>query len=186
MFQDFIHNAKIQKLLSSKEKFDIVVTEFVGGQEFVLLLGHIFKAPIIGIQTFVTNNIVNDVFGNPLSPSYIPDVCSSFSDKMSFYERVLNSIYVFRGIYYVYYQKYLPHLERNMRRHFPNAPPLLDMVKNISINFVNDHLTADYSRPRTPNLIPVAGIHIEDERQLPEVRFLELLQLLGRYYWEHE
>lgn len=168
-FNDFIKSEKILKLLNSKEIFDLVITEAFSGQEFTLILGHIFKSPVIATQAFVTNCIVNSVSGNALSISHIPDTCSPFSNKMSFLERIYNTFYVWRNLHYVYYNEYLPMVEHTLRKHFPDSPPLIDMIRNVSLTFVNDHLTADYSQPRTPNIIPVGGIHTEDEHHLPKV-----------------
>lgn len=169
VLEEFMNSDKLQKLLTSKEHFDIVITEFFAGQEFILFFGHIFKAPVISLHAYRTNNVANGIFGNDLSLTYVPDVYTSFSDKMSLYERSLNSIYVLRGLYYVYYHKYLNKLERQFKKHFPFAPSLLDMTNNISLVFVNSHLTADYARPRVSNIIPVAVIHIEDTKELSGV-----------------
>lgn len=168
-FNIFENSNKIQKLLSSKDHFDMVMTQFFVGQEFILYLGQIFKAPVVGLQAFATNNVVNSVFGNDLSISYIPDVCMSFSNRMNLYERTINTISVLRGLSHIYYQKYYSQVELNLMKMFPSAPSLWDLINNVSFIFINDHQTADYAQPRPPNIIPVGGIHIKEGKQLPPV-----------------
>lgn len=170
-FTNFIKNERIRQLLASKEHFDLVMTEVFAGQEFSLILGKIFNAPVIGLQPYITNSVANSILGNTLSLPYIPDICAPFGNNMSFLERLINSAAIIRGLFYVYRQQYLPRAEATMRRHFPDAPPLLEMLNtNLSLMFINDHLTADYARPRTPNIVPVAGIHVEDKKPLPKVK----------------
>lgn len=169
LLDELMEGDKIQRLLSSKEHYDVIFTEFFFGQEFIAYLGQVFNAPVIFLQPLVTTNLVNGVFGNALSLSYIPDICVPFSNKMTVFERFLNSLYMLRGLYYVYYQKYMTNLESKYKKHFPDAPSISEMVNNVSMVFVNDHPTADYAQPRTPNIIPIAGIHIGDTQDLAEV-----------------
>lgn len=171
-FSEFIESKQIQKLLHSKERYDLVVTEAFSGQDFILILGHIFNVQVIVLQSFMTNNLVNSVSGNSLSISHIPDPCLPFSNKMSFFERLYNALAVIRSLYYVYYNTYMSESEKKLKQYFHNAPPLLDMINNVSLVFVNDHLTADYPQPRTPNIISVAGVHIAEEGILPKVGFM--------------
>lgn len=168
MYKEFIEDPKIVELISKKEKFDVIFTEAYTIQEHVLILEHVLKAPVISLQAFFLNNLVNSHAGNGLSLSYIPDVCLSFSNKMTFYERIYNSFSSLRGLFF-YYNTQLPTLEKIMRKKFPDMPPINELAKNISLYFVNDHATADYAQPRPPNVVSVGGIHIGPPKPLPKV-----------------
>jgi len=167
MYKGFKRSEDTKKILTSGKKYDLILTEIFNGQEFSLLLAHKLKVPVIGLQAYPTNSVLNVALGNPLSISYIPDICTSFSNKMSLYGRALNAFSVLRGLY-LHYNYFYPKLEGMIREDFPDAPPLEDLTQRISLMFVNDHLTADYAQPRTPNIIPVGGIHIQPPRPLPE------------------
>lgn len=169
VFEGLIRNEKIQALIQSNELFDLVVSETFAMQEIMLIFGHIFKAPVIGLQSFVTSKILNRNVGNCQSLSYIPDSGLAFPSQMNLMERTLNTVFSLRTLWYVYEYKYLSSMNTKIKEHFPGIPPLYDLIDNVSLVFVNDHLTADYAQPRTPNLIPVAGIHIGEPKPLPKV-----------------
>lgn len=169
MYKEFIEDPKIQELLTGKEKFDLIFVE-ITVQEHALIMAEIFKAPVISLQAFFLNNIVKSISGNVLELAYIPDVCLSLSNRMTFRERLFNSFSSLRGLYY-HYNYQLPSVEAMMREKFPDLPPITEMVKKISLHFINDHMTADYAQPRAPNVIGVAGIHIQPTKPLPKVNY---------------
>ncbi|XP_054260415.1 UDP-glucosyltransferase 2-like [Macrosteles quadrilineatus] len=161
-------NSGIIKLLKSDEIFDLVITEPYQGQEFNLIFGHKFQAPTIGIHTYSANSLVNLNMGNVFSVSHIPQMCYAHSDRMSYWERFTNLVALVGGIY-SYYVHHLPNVERRMKELFPDAPPLQELVSDVSLMFVNEHQTLDYAQPRPMTIVPVAGIHIDPVKPLPQV-----------------
>lgn len=115
-----------------------------------------------------------DLFGNPNNPSYIPDFSIGFSEKMTFFERVENTlcqIYQWLGYKFVifsaankYSKKYLKFdLEKNR-----------DIFYNTSLLFVPTHFSSHGAFPLVPNIIEVGGIHIESIKELPQVRKIQM------------
>ncbi|XP_054256880.1 UDP-glycosyltransferase UGT4-like isoform X1 [Macrosteles quadrilineatus] len=162
----FIEDPKVQELLTGKDKFDLIFIEGTTVHEHTLVMGRIFNAPIISLQTFALNNFLNSHAGNDYQLSYIPDTCLSLSNRMSFQDRLFNAFTSIRGLYH-YHNSQLRSLEAMMKKAFPDLPPIAEMARNISLHFVNDHVTADYAQPRPPNVIGVGGIHIEPNKPLP-------------------
>lgn len=58
---------------------------------------------------------------------------------------------------------------------FPNAPPLIDVIKNVSLILNNNHFTTTSIKPSMPNVIDIGGIYVEPKaKALPE-KFREFL-----------
>ncbi|XP_046684814.1 UDP-glycosyltransferase UGT5-like isoform X1 [Homalodisca vitripennis] len=159
-----------KKLINSNEKFDLVITESSFGQESMLVFGHRFSAPTVTLQTFSSWSGINKNAGNALSIAFIPDIISYIaSDQMSFHERFLNFISTVTTLF-MYYNHQLPLQDNVLKENYKmDAPPVADMVSNVSLYLINTHPTVEYAQPYTPNIIPVGGIVIEPDRtSLPE------------------
>lgn len=48
-------------------------------------------------------------------------------------------------------------------------PPMMDMLRNISIILLDVHHTSEIVRPLQPNIIPIGGIHLARGKTLPAV-----------------
>lgn len=48
----------------------------------------------------------------------------------------------------------------------PDLPTVEEMTYNTSLLFVNSHFSINYARPLVPNVIEVAGIHIQEPKPL--------------------
>ena len=94
---------------------------------------------------------------------------TKFTDHMSLMERIINLAFVsferlFLDLYYLprqsaLYEKYFPHLQRDMNT----------VRKSASIVLLNSHVSLGYPRPYMPNQIEVGGMHINRQRKtLPQ------------------
>ncbi|XP_046684812.1 UDP-glycosyltransferase UGT5-like [Homalodisca vitripennis] len=136
----------------------------------MLVFGHRFSAPTVTLQTFSSWSGINKNAGNALSIAFIPDTISYIaSDQMSFHERFLNFISTVTTLF-MYYNHQLPLQDNVLKENYKmDAPPVADMVSNVSLYLINTHPTVEYAQPYTPNIIPVGGIVIEPDRtSLPQ------------------
>ncbi|XP_046678525.1 UDP-glycosyltransferase UGT5-like isoform X1 [Homalodisca vitripennis] len=158
-------NNKIQELIKSKEHFDLIFLETSFAQEPLLAFGHKFKAPVITLHPFGSFSLINTIIGNPLCLAYVPDFSLAHSNRMTFYERAINSYSILKTLY-LYHYEYLPSLDTYTRQMFldPTLPPVVDMLRNTSLVVNNAHRTVHYAQPYTPNLLPVGGIHLSRQR----------------------
>uniref|UniRef100_A0A1B6KQH8 UDP-glucuronosyltransferase n=1 Tax=Graphocephala atropunctata TaxID=36148 RepID=A0A1B6KQH8_9HEMI len=165
MLDKLFKNNKIQELIESREHFDLVFLEISFAQEPLLAFGHRFKAPVISLHPFGSFSLVNTITGNPLSLAHVPDSSLPFSDQMSLYERATN-VYSILKTLYLYHNEYLPSLDAYTRDMFknPGIPAVVDMLRNISLVINNAHPTVHYAQPYTPNLLPLGGIHLSQQR----------------------
>jgi len=167
--QTFQHE-NIKKLLNSDERFDLVVTESTFGQESMLVFGHKFKAPTITLQGFVLWCVVNREAGNALSLASIPDfVSTEFTERMTFTERAINFLSTMITMYQ-FYNFHLPIHQSIVEKYYPGkAPSVAELVTNVSLYITNSHPAVEYSQPYTPNIVPVAGISLSQDRaSLPQ------------------
>ena len=81
----------VLKLINSEEKFDLVVTELFNTDCYVGF-AHKFQVPFISISTTTYLPWGHERFANPENPSYIGNILLGYSDRMSFVERLLNTL----------------------------------------------------------------------------------------------
>lgn len=65
---------------------------------------------------------------------------------------------------------YLPRQDALMRRHFgDNHPYVEDIIRNMSVLLINDHVSTSFPRPSVPNMVGIAGLHVAKPKPLPNV-----------------
>ncbi|XP_046683127.1 UDP-glycosyltransferase UGT4-like [Homalodisca vitripennis] len=166
---DFLNQKEIKTLIASKEKFDLVMTEALFGQESMLAFGHIFNAPVINLNGFGAWSIVNRVHGNPLQLATAPDIVSyPFKNEMNFVDRFKNVVTTTMTLLY-YHFIHLPKQQEIIKDTFKMStiPPIEKMLQNLSLTIANFHHLVSCPRSYTGNIIPVGGIHIP--QQLPPI-----------------
>lgn len=133
----------------------------------LLALGHYYNAPLIAFSTTIPSKWTSDLVGLSHFASHVPNIVSVFSDKTlakSFLKRITNSLsYWFEDIATELY--YRPKQQKILQEYWPNktdVPRLDQILRNISLVFVNSHVTYTTPQPLAPNLIEVGGIHINE------------------------
>lgn len=120
--RNLISHPKVKKLLSSNEKFDLVISELALNEAllgkfytlyitpmlvFVVIAQHgyrifcghstgfseYYNCPHILISTVGATTWVSTVTGNPIPLSYAPHVFLDMTDKMNLFERLENTIF---------------------------------------------------------------------------------------------
>lgn len=177
--EDTFSDEKIQQLLKSNSKFDLVMTESTFGEESLLVFGHRFSAPTITIEPFIPYSQLNWVSGNTLSLASVPDLFSDTFDTevLSIKDKILNIVSIFLTLA-GYHSYHIPFHDELVKKYFPqpDTPSVFDMVTNVSLYLANSHPQAvNYIQPYTPNIVPVGGLHIPpDVTPLPQVRYYML------------
>lgn len=107
--------------------------------------------------------------GNPSPASYIPEPLLGFSPKMTFLERVENTLFGLAGdiLFRAYY---LDKQDKVMKKYFgDHLPHVENIIKNTSLILVNHHFSLAFPRPYLPNMIEIGGYHINPPKPLPAV-----------------
>ncbi|XP_069674520.1 UDP-glycosyltransferase UGT5-like [Periplaneta americana] len=161
-----IESPQIQKLINSKNKFDLIITHLMGSDCF-LVLSHHFKASLISLTTSVSLPWGNDRIGNIDHAAYIPNYFLPFADHMSFWQRLVNTVFIEAAKLGHYIFAELP-TDELMRRHFgQDVPSIFDIKRNTSLVLINSHFSLNTPRPTVPAFVEVGGIHINSQGSLP-------------------
>jgi glucuronosyltransferase len=163
----FMTNEDVKKLLNSNEKFDAVIVELCA-IDALLGLGQHFDCPVIAVNTF-DGVYWNDVYTGNQSPySYVPMVFTGLPDKMTFSQRLSNTIYSsIEKLVFTFY--HLRQQRKLYEKHFPLATRSFDEIhKSVSVLFMNSHVSSSSARPLLPNMIGINGIHVQPAKKLPE------------------
>lgn len=125
-------------------------------------LGEYFNVPIVGVSTFSSSYPLDLLVGNISPVSIIPTMFLQHTYEATFLQRCLNvALSVIDKMIYSYL--YLPGQQKLYQEVFPNATLSFDQARrNFSLVLINQHFSLRYPRPYVPNMIEVAGLHIED------------------------
>ncbi|CAO1424279.1 unnamed protein product [Diamesa tonsa] len=158
----------VQKLLNSKtEKFDLIIIDLLAN-EALLGFGAHFNAPIIGMSTFGQVKYVNHMMHSPAPMSMIPHPFLSFTDRMTYSERLQNVLFNTLEDVMAYFFHF-PLQRQIYDASFPDPKPCLNTLKkDVSLVLLNSHFTLNYPRPYVPNMIEVGGMHINQKKPLPK------------------
>jgi glucuronosyltransferase len=170
MCRTVLEHPKVQRLINSGEKFDLIITEIFGPDCF-LGLSHLFNAPIISMISSVSLPWANDRIGNPNHPAYIPNYFLPYTHHMTFGQRLVNTVVTEVLKLGNYYFSELP-MEQLSKEHFgPDVPSIAELKKKTSLILVNTHFSLNVPMPTVPALIEVGGLHIKENGKLPKVSF---------------
>ncbi|XP_058833853.1 UDP-glucosyltransferase 2-like [Topomyia yanbarensis] len=167
LYEAAMRHPNVDKLLKSNEKFDLVILESFLAEPFYGFAQH-FDAQLITFSAFGNSWWTNRLVGAPAPPSHVAHFMLSYTDRMTFCERFVNT--VFTLVDRAYYQwVYLPKQKHYYDLTFPNAKLTFEQqAQNVSLVFLNQHFALSSPRPYPPNMIEVGGIQIDEPKPLPK------------------
>jgi len=141
-----------------KEQFDVAVVDSVLITKCVYLVPHRLQIPWIAYTHIVDPLLVRV----PWLPSFVPYARSSFSDKMTFVERVKNTAdFVF---FYLIKPMYFPGPEYEVIekfRRYGYFSSLDELASKSALWLVTKNNVLDYSLPMMPNMVNVGGLTVK-------------------------
>jgi glucuronosyltransferase len=170
MCKTVLEHPKVQNLINTDEKFDLIITEIFGTDCFIGL-SHRFKVPFINMISSVILPWGNDRIANPDHPAYIPNYFLPYPQHMSLVQKIINTFMVEALKLGYYYFSELP-MDKLARQHFgEDMPPLTELTKKTSLILTNSHFSLNIPRPTVPPFVEVGGLHIESNGKLPKVSY---------------
>lgn len=163
-------STNLQVFLRENQSFDVILAEFFISDCFLGVVSR-FRAPLIGLSSSSIIHWTNERFGNPTHPAYIPNNIMTYSDRLSFWERVENTMI---GLLYGnIFAEAMMTLDESIAQEFLGIRlNLREIVFNSSLLLVNTHFSLSLPRPLVPNVIEVGGIHIQNVKLLPNVSYV--------------
>ncbi|KOC69584.1 Ecdysteroid UDP-glucosyltransferase [Habropoda laboriosa] len=158
-----LSNPDLKKLYApeSNEKFDVVFVELYY-LPAIHMLAHRFNAPLIGLNSFGIPTVEEYSLGGLVLPSHISvwEMEGNVGTDLPFWKRLMNFWNLWHSIYIIF-QEYIPTQQMIAEKHFEKPiPPVLDVVKNMSLVFVNQDPVISYARPNLPNAIMFHSTHV--------------------------
>ncbi len=161
----------LKELLNSTMKFDLFITQSFDN-DIPLIYAEKFKIPFITYMPNILFPWLSVRTQNPHNPAYMPDLQSGLLPKMTFLERLENTLVYLFGIlvYNGYLMRNFEEVYRTILGH--STPSLYDNVRKTSIIFVNAYRGINPAVPLLPGVVEIGGIHIKPASELPMVGIL--------------
>ncbi|VEN49048.1 unnamed protein product [Callosobruchus maculatus] len=151
----------------NRHRFDLMIMEMFSTDCF-LGLADIFNVPVVGLSSCTLMPWNSDRFANPIDTGYIPNNLLALSDRMSFLERVENTVVT--TLHRFYYNYVRSSNDRSIAEKYlgEKGSNLDNAIKRSSLMLVNTHFSLNLPRPFVPNVVEVGGVHIGESKPLPE------------------
>lgn len=135
--------------------------------------------PVIGTFPFDLRYKQLVMMGNPFHPSVLPNFFSTYTTKMTFVERLMNTIQI---IYtdFTFFTLIKPRIEHFYQKYYPNDDP---WVEKLSLLFLNNHRSI-LPLPYVPGIVEIAGVHLKPPQPLPKVSTVCFLFTVFSKLWE--
>nr|AEW43139.1 UDP-glycosyltransferase UGT46A3 [Helicoverpa armigera] len=149
-----------------KKSYDVVIVENFNS-DCMLGLAHVYgiKGPFVSLSSSALMQWVPDRMGLTDNPSYVPIVSSEFTSKMTFLQRLENTV---MNMYYKVWYRYAIQLKEKAiieKRFGRRIPDLQDFAKNMSVMLVNTFHSMNGVRPLLPGVVEVGGMHLDHSRK---------------------
>ena len=155
------------KELIANESFDLVMVS-ISFNSASYSLGWHFNAPVIMLTPNSIFPGVVDALGDNDHPEYVPFFLGSFTDRMSLFQRTINTVATYFYSYFAHKYHQSACLSYIRQTIMPESPSLQDLERNILLIFTNSHPAINYPRALPPQIIEVGGIHCRPARPLPQ------------------
>lgn len=160
-----LNHTKMQKLIHSGEKYDVLVLVQLRN-EALKLLGPHFGAHIVSFCTFGPYSYINYMISNPTPLSYVPEYLLGYSTQMNFTKRLINvCMHIFTFFVLQFYQ--LREHERMAKQYIPNSGSLYPTIFNVSLVLLNSQDGLHGAAPYVPVMKNIGGFHITERKKLP-------------------
>ncbi|GAA6218622.1 UDP-glucuronosyltransferase 2A1-like [Lates japonicus] len=161
--QKIFEDAKLMQFLE-EAKYDVVMTDpcFGGG---VLLARRLGLPLVFNVRWTIMEDGHSTVAPSPLS--YVPIPGSELTDKMTFWQRVINvllALAVLNNRVTIKEHHYTPFVHR----HFGPDVHYDDLVQAADIWLMRTDFTFEFPRPTMPNVIYMGGFQCKPSKPLPQ------------------
>ncbi|XP_065368673.1 UDP-glycosyltransferase UGT5-like [Calliphora vicina] len=151
-----IKHPNVQTLLNT-EKYDLVIIETAHTDAWYAFGRH-FNAPMVGLSSFGTDPIIDELMGNMSPLSYSPLVTAGLTEHMTYLERLRNAILSFMELLHVRIHL-IPRQKKILRTYLPHIKDdIWDLRTNFSIMLLNNHFSLSFPRPYVPSMVEVGGL----------------------------
>ncbi|KAK0394200.1 hypothetical protein QR680_000614 [Steinernema hermaphroditum] len=160
--------ANDEQLMSSMraEHYDVAMAEGYTYCQFGIFHALGIRTKIVTLAISLTENLA-DVWGIPSPKSYVVNSLNGIPDapKMTFYERLINMCAYASSTYYGFRRIARAENKILKARFGSDFPDLEDIIKNVSLAFINSMDFIDISRPTSRKIVYIGGLNIAQTKQ---------------------
>ena len=157
---------RVKKLMTNGHFDLVIISEACGLSCFPL--GWHFKAPTILFSPNVMFPGRAKLLGDDDHHSYVPFLLSSFTDRMTLYQRTVNYLLT-KLFYFTSHDLPINTVHSIIKRMVnPDCPKLEELEKNFSLVLTNSHPVFNFPRVLPPQVVEVGGIHCRPANPLPD------------------
>ncbi|XP_060823951.1 UDP-glycosyltransferase UGT5-like isoform X2 [Bombus pascuorum] len=138
--------------------------------ETVTYFAKVLKFTIKGLSSLGIVGFNEHALGGLVLPSheYTWEMEDNTGTNLPFFKRLSNFVNMWRTVYYVYHEM-LPEHQKLAEKYLGPLPPMLDILKNISMFFINQADVMTPARPKLANMITFTCSHIQQKpKPLPQ------------------
>ncbi|XP_050575438.1 UDP-glycosyltransferase UGT5-like isoform X1 [Bombus affinis] len=166
-----LNSTELRKLYApeSNVTFDVYLVELLFSPA-TYAFAHRFNVPMIGLCSAGILAINEHALGGLVLPSHEStwEMQNNTGTNLPFLKRLWNFVNMWRSLYYFYHQIF-PQQQKLAEKYFGPLPPMLDVLKNISMLFINQADIMAPARPKLANIITFTSSHIEKKpKPLPK------------------
>lgn len=159
-----LNNTELKKMYApdSNVHFDLVIMEMLFTPA-LYVLAHRFNAPLIGVTSLGVVSYNEFALGGVVQPSqeYSWELESKAGTNLPFWKRLRNFVQMWNCVY-VFYRDIIPAHQALAEQYFgKNTPPVMDILKNSSLLFVNQAEALTPARPKFANMISFTSLHVK-------------------------
>uniref|UniRef100_H2MD37 Uncharacterized protein n=1 Tax=Oryzias latipes TaxID=8090 RepID=H2MD37_ORYLA len=167
-------NQELMQLLKNTN-YDLILTDPAtpGGA----ILAHYLKLPLVFNVRWTTHGEGHFIIA-PSPLSYIP-VGIEFSDKMSFFHRVINVLFFYFG-QHSFEKMITPHYQDFMKKYFGPDVDFYSMFQAADLWLMRVDFVFEFPRPTMPNVVYMGGFQCKPAKPLPD-HLEEFVQSSGEH-----
>jgi len=146
-----------------------VIAEFFTTTPIFAPIATVVDAPIVGFCPMITFPWINEVMGMETTTSYMPSIVSNSTDRMSFFQRVCNTV---RSVIIEIAFNWMntPIVRQINKNHYGiQTESVIKTMANLSMIMTNNYHSIFLPFPKLPGIVEVGGIHVVDEKPVPQV-----------------
>ncbi|KAK3930011.1 UDP-glycosyltransferase UGT5 [Frankliniella fusca] len=168
VFQSKAFNDLMKHLRQKKPKFDVYVMDYWIQEAFIGINYEIGRKPMVAMTPFSLPEDVLKLMGSPYFPSLLPfnGVGAHGGEPLTFYERAESLV---RWLAYSAHisWSHRPVVNEFIAEHFPGAPPLEELEKDVAVALVNTNPALHGPIPLVPSIVEVGGMQARPAKPLP-------------------
>lgn len=155
------NNPKLTEVLTSgaRNQYDLLIIEPLG-LDCVSYLANALSLPVIYMIPSPMITFAERMFtGHMANPAYVSNLLANHAVPGTFFQRLTNTALLT-------YNTVRTQFEQLVSRYKDAKPYDLSPTVNPSVIFQNSHYATEFSRPITPNVIYVGGIHLKPAKTI--------------------